>query len=445
MSVDVVWRESRVDQLVSTSASHARALSTGRSSLRSNSTNHFNADLNNSSASRLASKPTAALKSQQLAQQELYDMEAQRVLRRERFQFDAMYIGLPADKKLQEYVRFRTRRALEQATNLVFLCNACGDRVRGELEGSVNVALGSGGGSGITTNVLIEAFKFIHQHGLSSSSTSAAMNSSNDSFTATAGEYSYLKSSVQNSYLSSKMAQENRLSSVSLSAVLIQGNHIVDLLSNQPSPPPSIHTNKKRNHHQQQPTGPRIHRHRAGSSGEVTLSGVTLLELANVMDFERIVGLLLGRRTGIQEAMQGLQALRLVSSPDLQVLQHLPLASYATWSASSLSHFPLHSQSKRLGDAVEDEDNRLFDRQDEEDDLLLQFAGGYTPSRTATAPQASAPTDKAATVPESSTMLLSLRIALGGGSGSSRSNLKRVVNVRIVCPCGKDWNQPSKY
>lgn len=373
MSLDIVWRESRVDlmrgnALIGSTAStnRGRSTSAGRhmrptaSSAAAAAVNHYQPIGGNS--------------------QDLYDMESQRILRRERFQFDAMYIGLAAERKLQEYVRFRTRAAMENGTNLVFLCNACGESLVGELEAPVTVTLGSGGGSGIATNILQEAFKYVQAHNISQ----MGGNGLDDS--------RQLRSAMQSQYASTKMALENRSSSVSLTAVLMNGSTIVDMLSNA-----SHHSGRA------QPQ-PRVQRR---SNGEVVLTGATTLDLSNVMDFERIIGLLLGRRTGINETMQSLQ----MAAGEAET--SLPLSTLATWTTPSLN--PATEKLRRL-------------------DLLGEFS--QQPSRTST----STSTVSSDTPSSSSTMMISFRIALG-----SSLFPKRIVNVRVVCPCGKDWSLPSKF
>lgn len=367
MTMDIVWRESRVDLIRGASLSGTSTSATSQGRGRSVSAGRH-------MRPTAASTASAAVNYYQPIggnSQDLYDMESQRILRRERFQFDAMYIGLTADRKLQEYVRFRTRAAMEKGTNVVFLCNACGETVMGELEAPVTIALGSGGGSGIATNILQEAFKYVAAH----NATYGGDDSGTDSYV--------LRSAVQNQYLSTRMAKDNRLSSISLSAILVNGNTVVDMLSN---------ATQQGRHGLQ----PRIQRK---SSGEVNLTGVTTLDLSNVMDFERIIGLLLGRRTGINETMQSFQV-----NPD-----EVPLASYATWTTSSVN--PAAEKLRRLdlnADVSSTHEN------------LSSSTGTDLPS-------------------SSSTMILSFRIALG-----SSLMPKRVIHIRIVCPCGKDWSLPSK-
>jgi hypothetical protein len=183
------------------------------------------------------------------------------------------------------------------------------------------------------------------------------------------------------------MALENKSPSVSLTAVLINGSTIVDMLSNA-----SQHSRA----HQPQP---RIQRR---SGGEVVLSGVTTLDLSNVMDFERIIGLLLGRRTGINETIQSMQWAAEETG------ESLPLSTLATWTTPSLN--PAMENWRRL-------------------ELLNEFS---QPPKTSDSATRDVPSS-------SSTMMISFHIALG-----STLFPKRMVNVRVVCPCGKDWSLPSK-
>lgn len=386
MSVDIVWRESRVDLIRGTSLSGVGGAGGGGGSSRPRSSSvgrHMRP-----TASSAAGAAINYYQPMGGSGSDLYDMESQRILRRERFQFDAMYIGPTADRKLQEYVRYRTRAALHQGTNLVFLCNACGESAMGELEAPVTVALGSGGGSGIATNILLEAFKVV-----------AANNAQSvDSRNGGGGTDSYiLRSAVQTQYASTRMAQDNRSSSISLTAVLLNGSTMVDMLSNA--------AQQGRHGHQ-----PRIQRRGGahGYGGEVTLQGVTTLDLSNVMDFERIIGLLLGRRTGINETMQSLH----LSSSEYPDHHNTPLSSYATWTTQSVN--PATERLRRL-DLVND---------------FTSSSASASSARTA-APNVEAPSS-------SSTMVLSFRITLG-----SSLMPKRVLHIRVVCPCGKDWTSPS--
>lgn len=392
MSVDIVWRESRVDLIRGTSLSGVGVGGGGGSGSSSRPRSSSVGRHMRPTASSAAGAAINYYHPIGGSGSDLYDMESQRILRRERFQFDAMYIGPTADRKLQDYVRYRTRAALQQGTNLVFLCNACGESAMGELEAPVTVALGSGGGTGIATNILLEAFKVVAAH------NSSSVDSRNGGGGGgVGGTDSYiLRSAVQTQYASTKMAQDNRSSSISLTAVLLNGSTMVDMLSNA--------AQQGRHGHQ-----PRIQR-RGGAHGEVTLQGVTTLDLSNVMDFERIIGLLLGRRTGINETMQSLH----LSSSEYPDHNHTPLSSYATWTTQSVN--PATEKLRRL-DLVND---------------FTSSSSGTSSASRAAVPNVEAPSS-------SSTMLLSFRITLG-----SSLMPKRVLHIRVVCPCGKDWTLPSK-
>lgn len=373
MSLDIIWRESRLDLM--------------RGSALIGSTVQTNKN-RNASASRYMHPTTSSAAAAAVTyyqpvggnSQDLYELESQRVLRRERFQFDVMYVGVSADRKLQEYVRFRTRAVIEKGTNLVFLCNACGESLAGELEAPVTVTLGSGGGSGIASNIVQEAFKYAQSHNVAQTGRRGSEDSKrlNSSYV--------MRSTTQSQYVSSKMALENKSPSVSLTAVLINGSTIVDMLSNA-----SQHSRA----HQPQP---RIQRR---SGGEVVLSGVTTLDLSNVMDFERIIGLLLGRRTGINETIQSMQWAAEETG------ESLPLSTLATWTTPSLN--PAMENWRRL-------------------ELLNEFS---QPPKTSDSATRDVPSS-------SSTMMISFHIALG-----STLFPKRMVNVRVVCPCGKDWSLPN--
>lgn len=345
MSVDVVWREPRADYKAGMNSS-SQSVFRGQSSFKP-------------LRGGVTAKTIASAHNNWQIDNDIE--QAQRILRRERFQFDAMYVGLSADKKMAEYLRYRTRAAIENCANMVFICNACGDSIAGDIEPSVNIALGSGGGSGVASSILQEAFKYV-----------------NSTHVASEHGDSYLRSSVQNTYLSTKMAQENRISYLSMSAVLINGRTIVDLLSN------GVTAMNSRG----EALAPKIVKSR--STGEVLLTGVTSVDLSNAMDFERIVGALIGRRTGINETMKTFNV-----PMDVDTYHDLPLASFATWNTTATTA-----------------------------NLLSRGQGQQQSENTEEAP---------------STMLLSFRVALG-----SAIFPRRVVYLRIVCPCGRAWNQPSK-
>jgi hypothetical protein len=313
MSVDVVWRESRLDNL--------------RSSLALTNNNNNNNNNNNSSFNRHVPLGSNR-RSNNNNNNNSYDSSSaeayQRILRRERFQFDAMYIGLHADRKCYDYLRYRVRNAIENLSNITFLCTACGDASILELEPSITIALGSGGGSGIASCLLQEAFRYVHNiHHTHHNNTVESSDK-------------YLKSSVQTSYISTKTIQENRMSYISMSTILVQGDYIVDLLSTNTTNNRSTskHSNQQR---------PKIVRNK--HTGEVQLTGITLLELNNALDFERIIGLLLGRRTGINETMKTFRI-----PIEKNTFQQLPLASYATWTtpASTALTQTLHTYGGKI-------------------------------------------------------------------------------------------------
>lgn len=92
------------------------------------------------------------------------------VLRRERFLFDDVLAGPYALRDLTAAVRTRCRKAMQVGDDMVLLCLACGEKPslssstmeNGlDVEPSVALLLGSGGGSGLLHTVVTEILRFI--------------------------------------------------------------------------------------------------------------------------------------------------------------------------------------------------------------------------------------------------------------------------------------------
>lgn len=307
------------------------------------------------------------------------EVSGPKVLRRERFIFDELCYGNKAYKRLHEILQLKVKQALIQSRNLVFLCTGCGEMPRDELEPPVMLALGSGGGTGIASLILTTVFK--HIHSLKAATSSSANDSRNTTpVNASLSMSQSFKSSDQQGFLNSKLYQESGRSRVSMSAVLISGNNLMDLLH------PSFTTSTPSE------SRPKIIRRQ---SGEIQLTNATMIDLQTVMDFERIVGLLLGRRAGISEALQ------LISQHNQNASTHLrPLNTYATWSTQS---------SNSQQDFIQQSDEYYLNSNNED-------------------------------VPDqiSSTLLLNFHVSIG-----SMGKIANNYSFRLVCPCGQYWTQPG--
>lgn len=301
-----------------------------------------------------------------------------RVLRRERFLFNALYYGNTAALKLSAYIRQRTRQALDMGTNVVYLCTSCGDvgdlNDGGQLEAPVMLTLGAGGGSGIASSVLSEIFNYLSQYNAQVVSKPSYM-SSNSPYAGT---------------------KPTRVCKVTMSAVVVSGQYIVDLLNTNTS-------NTK---------PPVIKRYgTSASSSFVALSGATLIELSSPMDYERIIGLLLGRRAGISHSLFTLRKMvakqqqpqhtqraqnSLRSNRDFHGNLSTPLDSHASWSSKS---------------SMASENAALY---------------GEDPN--------DAPENEMA-----STLLLTFTASFGSAISKRNTN----VTFRVLCPSGDHWYNPG--
>lgn len=272
-SVDVVWREPR---------NHDSAASL------SGSLNQHTPNYANSTFSSRRSQAQTPLGSNNLHQRGVKPpfgstegsengFMVPQTLRRERFFFDTVLAGAKAPQRLRALVKQSTRNAIAAAMNLVVVCTGCGEVAPLEVEPPVTLALGSAGGSGVVSAMLDEIFKYTASTTYPSGTADIFPTANGSEYVAAGG---------------ASAVQSSRLSRVTFSAVLVSGHSAVDLLNtNSPT------------------AGQR------GSPGEgvrivldqktrrANLRGATWVDLQSTMDFERIVGLLLGRRTGLLEAL----------------------------------------------------------------------------------------------------------------------------------------------
>eukprot|EP00981_Chlorochromonas_danica_P008217 scaffold2066_cov229-Ochromonas_danica.AAC.1 len=255
-SLDVVWREPRiVPSGVAKSSTPGYAASTVNSNRKSYS---LRKGLDSRAVYGLENSASSSNASQALSTQ---------ILRRERFFFDQVLAGSKGMSKLRALVRQHARHSLQAGQNLVCICTGCGESSPTEVEPSVTLSLGSAGGSGIVSAILDEVFKFM-----------SSSNHPGDSFS-TASHLAFAAPGV---------AQMRRLNRVAFSAVLISRGRAADLLNTSSSTS----------------NGERVHIDFDPTTRHASLRGATWVDLTSTMDFERIVGLLLGRRAGWLEAIQ---------------------------------------------------------------------------------------------------------------------------------------------
>lgn len=236
------------------------------------------------------------------------------VLRRERFAFDDVFSGLTADGRLAMYSRQRARKALEGGRNLTILCVGCGDvPSAGEsaVEPPVRTLLGGGGGTGLISSVVDEIFRYTRP-------LSTSMQENGKSFP---GSFPTANASP---FVASKLAFEQLKSKVSLSAVILSDRgEVFDLLA----------TNSGAN---QESIAASLKRRK--SDGRVVLCNASRLQLQAPSDFDRVMGLLLGKRTALQGVLATLKQQRQaqraagLAPPSVESMYDI-LASIDPWAA----------------------------------------------------------------------------------------------------------------
>lgn len=166
------------------------------------------------------------------------------IMRRERFNFDDIFCGPSALGRMKTYVQYRTRKALIEGSNIVFLCFACG-LSSSPLDPPLALILGSKGGSGVASMVINELFNTVSASPSSVSSTTLT---------------------------------------VTMSAVIFADGKIVDLLG-------SCSGNNNNTNTDMQP---KVQKYR---NGQYYLANASQVMLTSSNDYDRIVGVILGRRS----------------------------------------------------------------------------------------------------------------------------------------------------
>ena len=222
-------------------------------------------------------------------------------LRRERYSFDDVYTGPDAAPRLSSYTKRRIKTSLLGSRGIVFLCLAGGDfgvNSTAYLEPPMSLILGDSGGQGLISSALDEIFKCKskylgstnppHQppHKLYSGSVTPIRSQSSGRV----GVRGRAETGAGGGYLSNDY--------VLFSAVMICEGQVMDLLG-----PSSSTTSSTRTRISQR------------SDGSYAIHHATKLQLRSVSDFERIAGVLLGRRAALREVTSLLFQMNSSSSP----------------------------------------------------------------------------------------------------------------------------------
>ena len=342
--VDVVWREARHGDAT---ASEGLLASTTRSN----------------------PSPIAKLLASETKQTYFTDSSANlkrnTVLRRERFAFDDVFVGQTALGRLAFFTRQRARKALETAHNLNFICLGCGDALPASgtsVEPPIGVLLGGGGGTGLISSVVDEIFRF----------TKPLTTSLQEKKGLYPGSFPTASPSA---FVASKLAFEQVKTRVTLSAIILtERGDVFDLLGGAADGAASLKRRK--------------------SDGRVMLCNASRLQLQASADFDRVMGLLLGKRTALHGVLQSLQVqhaqqLRQGVIPAQQPLQQV-LASIDPWASINAEEVP----------------------------------------HNGVAPPASS----------SSSMLITVSVS-GGAVTSNHTS----VDFNFVSPCGRNWSCPGVF
>jgi hypothetical protein len=182
----------------------------------------------------------------------------QAILRRERFQFDSLYAGNGSIKKLSSLVRDRVQRAVSGNRSLVFLCLSCGETAldcASSLEPPLNILYGSKGGTGVISTAV--------------STIMTALN-------------------PKSAPLNKKNTPSMSSASITMTAVVILANDkdkVVDLLCDSRG---FCQLSRR-------------------PDGKYSISNATVVQLESSSDAERIIGVLLGRKS-CRRDMQALKS-----------------------------------------------------------------------------------------------------------------------------------------
>jgi hypothetical protein len=213
-------------------------------------------------------------------------------LRRERYNFDDIYTGPDAPTRLSSYIKRRVKTSLLNSRGIVYLCLAGGDfgtHSTAYLEPPMSLILGDSGGQGLISSTLDEIFKHKSKYFGSNPNPPPPHRFYTGGMTPTRTrgggrgnhEITHSPSSLANEY-------------VLFSAVIICEQQVIDLLASSSS---SSHRPSSSSHHHSTKSTKITQQ----SNGTYHISHVTKLQLRSVADFERIAGVLLGRRAALRE------------------------------------------------------------------------------------------------------------------------------------------------
>lgn len=210
-------------------------------------------------------------------------------LRRERFTFDHLCGGVEAAQRFSTLLRKRTRHSLLSGRGIVYVCLSAGTSATittTKLEPPLAAILGESGGNGMMSMIIDEIFRVKCEHTQPQPAKQTLHHLYNP------GDVPVAKAS--------NAAADSLREHITLSASVFSDGLIVDLFgsSSRSSNNPSKAASTKK------PPSCTIGRR---SDGRYYLSNSSRLQLKSLADFERVAGVLLGRRSVMQEITQMLQ------------------------------------------------------------------------------------------------------------------------------------------
>ena len=240
----------------------------------------------------------------------IYTSNAASVLRRERFSFDDIFAGPTAFGRLAAYTRLRVRQTLlYNKPSLVFLCVGCGEDAAlysryqeghphaSSIEPPAAVLLGDSGGQGLIATAVEEIFTslpYLHRREAMDMYARPGKASGNIS-SSKARSHTHIHSQTHNL---------NHTSYVTLQAVVLLGDGdtvVVDLLC-----------------HNSQQSQCRIEQVQVGGSSggggsgggqyKMVISNATTIQLKSPQDFDRLIGVIFGRRSMMSEYLLSVEA-----------------------------------------------------------------------------------------------------------------------------------------
>jgi hypothetical protein len=207
-------------------------------------------------------------------------------LRRERFHFNESYAGPGGLGKLCAYARQRVKISLLTGRGLAFVCVAAGDNESlssAQVEPPVSVVLGDCGGQGLISAVMDSLFRHVAPKGYPCKQTDQTLHRK------------YGGKNAPPVLASSAAITETPSEPILFSAVVISEGSIIDLLGPSGS---LMYSSVGNRPGQYQRRKCKVHRRGNGSS---YIAHMTRLQLHSVADFERVAGVLLGRRSALRE------------------------------------------------------------------------------------------------------------------------------------------------